>query len=325
MIKTKLILCFLGWVTHQGFSVPGLEKSWKAIHPDSEISCSSCHNSNVFSLPSNNNVTAEGRGRYQEILLHRKKGITVHTKITPLSKVDFAVMGDSRSDLETNKEIVNQIIKDDPEAIFHTGDMVANGDIAKQWSDVFPIYRPFFVKKNLHHACGNHEASHCTQNVIREALGNDKAFYTVDFKGFTFIALNSNQITAEQIQWLSKLPQGRKYIPFFHHPAYPILAGHSGHDGVIKNFVPQFKRLGVKLVFLGHNHGYDRNLKDGINYITAGGGGAPLYPCGAVSGPHQACVSDYHYVRCAIVGTSITCQAKLIDGTFVDSITVKMD
>jgi len=306
-------------------AVPGLEKSWQAIHPGTEITCTSCHNSNFLFPPSNNNATPEGKAKYQEILTHRKGGMTLTSKITPLKKIDFAVFGDSRSDLETNRKIVNQIIKDSPEAVFHTGDMVANGDMESQWNDVFPIYETFYAKKNLYHACGNHEESHCTKNVVRKALENEKAFYTVDFKGFTFIALDSNQITAEQLRWLSHLPNGKRYIPFFHHPPFPVLAGHNGNEGVIKNFVPQFKRLGVKLVFLGHNHGYDRNVIDGITYITTGGGGAPLYPCGAVRGPQQACVSDYHYLRCGAEKDRIECQTKLIDGSLVDSVTVAWD
>ena len=325
VIKSNLCLLIFFLVSQTLFAVPGLEKSWKAIHPNSEITCSSCHNSNAITLPSNFNVTEEGRRRYQEILKNRNLGRTIKTKINPISRIDFAVLGDSRSDLDTNREIVRQICQDKPGAVFHTGDMVSNGDMAQQWKDVLPIYQCLIEKKNLYHSCGNHEASHCTQNVVRQALGNDKAYYTVDFKGVTFIALDSNQITGGQIQWLSGLPTGKKYIPFLHHPAYPILAGHSGSDSVIKSFVPQFKRLGVKLVFTGHNHGYDRNEKDGITYITAGGGGAPLYPCGSASGALQACVSDYHYVRCQFEKDLITCQPKLIDGTVVDSVTVKLD
>ena len=314
-----LMVCGLSIVA---LAVPGLEKSWKAIHPSSAISCNSCHNSIMGTEPSNSNVSSDGMGKYQEILKIRKVGLPLFNKIVPLAKIDFAVMGDSRSDLETNREIVNQICKDQPEALFHTGDMVANGDNTKEWNAVLPIYKCFLEKKNLYHVCGNHEANHCTENVVRKALENNRSFYTVEFKGFTFIALDSNQINGQQIRWLANLPKGKNYIPFFHHPAYPVLAGHTGSLSVIDNFVPQFKRLGVKLVFTGHNHGYDRNEKDGITYVTAGGGGAPLYPCGSLSGPKQACVSDYHYVRCAIKKTVITCQAKLIDGMFVDSVTV---
>lgn len=305
-----------------GWSVPGLEKSWRAIHPNAEITCTSCHNSNALSQPSNFNVTTEGREKYQEILKVRRSGLPIKSNIVPFPKIDFAVLGDSRSDIETNRIIVEQIASDHPEVVFHTGDMVADGDNEALWKQVYPVYQAFYPNKNLHHVCGNHEASHCTQNIVRKALGNEKAFYTVEFKGFTFVALDSNQVTGEQIQWLAKLPLGKRYIPFFHHPAYPILAGHTGHDPVIKNFVPQFKRLGVKLVFTGHNHGYDRNEKDGITYVTAGGGGAPLYPCGASHGSQQACVSDYHYVRCKTEADSIACQAKLIDGSTVDEVRV---
>ncbi len=321
-MKTPFSVFFTLILSSQIIAVPGLERTWNKIHPKTEITCTSCHNSTPFSAASNANVTEEGRQKYREILFYRNSNEIAPSKIQPLAQVDFAVLGDSRSDLQINREVLRQIILDEPKIVLHTGDMVANGDIESQWTEVFPLYQPFFEKKNLYHVCGNHEAGHCTRNIVRKALGNDRSFYSVDFQNFTFLALDSNQITAEQIQWLSHLPVGRKYIPFLHHPAYPILSGHSGHEPVVKNFIPQFKRLGVKLVFTGHNHGYDRNEKDGIVYITAGGGGAPLYPCGSFSGAKQACVSNYHYVRCKTEKESIQCQTKLMDGSLVDEVTI---
>jgi acid phosphatase type 7 len=146
----------------------------------------------------------------------------------------------------------------------------------------------------------------------------------VDFKGLTFLALDSNRVTEEEINWLKSLPIGKRYIPFFHHPAYPVLLGHQGSNEVIRKFIPQFKRLGVRLVFTGHNHGYDRNEVDGITYMTSGGGGAPLYPCGTVTDEKQVCVSEYHYVRCGISASAVTCQMKLTDGTILDSVSITL-
>jgi hypothetical protein len=37
--------------------------------------------------------------------------------------------------------------------------------------------------------------------------------------------------------------------------------------------------MGVDLVLSGHDHDYERIVRDGLNYVVDGAGGAPLYTC----------------------------------------------
>jgi predicted phosphodiesterase len=321
--KLVLISALILNLTGNAFGVAGLEKTWKAYHPGSEGSCFTCHSTKKNELPSNQNVSELGRRYYSEIMEMRKNGAPHFRPYSPLQKVDFAVFGDSRTNLEVNEKIVNEIVKDNPEAVFHTGDMVADGNNSSQWNALLPIMEKLLNPKILFPSCGNHEGSGCVKNVIREALGNDKYYYTQELGNFQFVALDSNRINSKQLQWINDLEPGKNYIPYFHHPAYPVMAGHGPDSTVKKEFIPRFKRLGVKLVFTGHNHGYDRTIEDGIMYVTVGGGGAPLYPCPKTIRPDQVCISDYGYLRCAMDVRRITCQAKLLDGMLIDSFTVE--
>ena len=123
------------------------------------------------------------------------------------------MMGDSRGSHDVQTEIVKQICGDNPQAVFHTGDIVSDGNVTNFWNDFFPVYDCLMKNKNVYLACGNHEKAGCVDNPFRKALGNEKNYFTVDLKGFTFIVLDSVQITAEELRWLSSLPTGEKIYP----------------------------------------------------------------------------------------------------------------
>ncbi len=61
-----------------------------------------------------------------------------------------------------------------------------------------------------------------------------------------------------------------------HKPGWSA-GGHSNSSAVQNFLQPLFKKYGVSFVLTGHNHYYSRALVDGIQHITTGGGGAPLY------------------------------------------------
>ena len=71
---------------------------------------------------------------------------TYYFQTTPAeaNEVTFVVYGDSRTDPETHKRIVEQIIKNNPDFVVHTGDLVTNGNHYEQWGKQFfePLKRP---------------------------------------------------------------------------------------------------------------------------------------------------------------------------------------
>lgn len=315
----KISLTALISMSKSAFAVEGFPAALEALHPELHASCSTCHTLGQGERPSHNNVKAEGRSYYKELMdSETLKNMALPTYTELRSTSDFVVFGDTRTQDSIHREIVQLICAERPSFALHTGDMVADGSNKSQWQTALEIEACLIQDKKLIHACGNHEGGGCTQNVVRDALNNHDAYYAVERAGFTFLILNANDISPEQIAWLKAKPVGAKYIPVYHQAPYPTMAGHGSEKAIVKNFVPEFKRLGVKLAFNGHNHGYDRALVDGIQYVTVGGGGAPLYPCGKNMPYTQMCSSDYTYARCTVAEGRIDCSTKRRDGAVID-------
>ncbi|MYW63713.1 phosphoesterase [Streptomyces sp. SID8379] len=138
--------------------------------------------------------------------------------------------------------------------------------------------------------------------------------YTFTYGNVGVVALDANDVSYEitanlghsdgrQTAWLERTLKELRAAPhidfvvvFFHHCAYSTSA-HASDGGVRKAWVPLFDRHRVDLVINGHNHVYERTdavrggavgravpiggttdpARDGIVYVTAGGGGRDLY------------------------------------------------
>jgi hypothetical protein len=155
------------------------------------------------------------------------------------------------------------------------------------------------------------------------------------------VALDANDVSYEipanqgytggrQTKWLDrKLGELRSsaavdfIVVFFHHCAYSTSA-HASDGGVRAQWLPLFAKHQVDLVINGHNHVYERTdaikkgavgrsvpvggstdpTRDGIVYVTAGGGGKDLYgfPSGVKDsyeghvGRHEP-VSSFHWTK----------------------------
>jgi len=91
------------------------------------------------------------------------------------------------------------------------------------------------------------------------------------------------------------------------------------------------EKHGVHLVLNGHEHSYQRSEPirggrltldgDGIVYVTAGGGGAYLYP--VYPSPYNAqSYSAYHFVLADVAGFKMNLRAIGLDGLEIDSFTL---
>ncbi|MFJ2728010.1 purple acid phosphatase family protein [Streptomyces collinus] len=138
--------------------------------------------------------------------------------------------------------------------------------------------------------------------------------YAFTYGNTAFVALDANDVSYEipanhghsdgrQTRWLdAKLRELRArrgvdfVVVFFHHCAYST-SQHASDGGVRAKWLPLLARHRVDLVINGHNHVYERTdairngavgrevpiggstdpARDGIVYVTAGGGGRDLY------------------------------------------------
>ena len=321
MLRSYFLTLFASSVifTTTGFGLEGFPVALKALHPELEPNCATCHDIGAGVAPAAENLASRGRVYYGELMAHEAAlNAGLGTVEDVLTSVDFNVFGDTRTQADIHRQVVSAICAETPGMTLHTGDIVATGSDMSLWREAMQIEDCLLRTHLLKPACGNHEGSYCTNNPLRQALGNTTRYYVNEFKGLTFLILDSNDIDRDQLTWLRALPVGPHYIPVFHHAPYPTMAGHGPDAGVVQNFVPEFRRLGVRLAFNGHNHGYDRAVVDGVTYVSIGGGGAPLYPCGPARSYTQFCMSDYSYVRCGITGSVVECNTRRLSGEIID-------
>ena len=123
---------------------------------------------------------------------------------------------------------------------------------------------------------------------------------------------------------------------FNHHPPYTSSNhGRLNEDGLPaelpiriaqRDLVPLYEKYGVDLVFSGHDHTYEKSLKDGIYYVTSGGAGAGLYDLRDTAKEQNPWSLLYqkvnHYVIVTIENRKFTAKAIDIDGNLFDTIEI---
>jgi len=221
---------------------------------------------------------------------------------TELPLQGVVIYGDTRTGHSTHQEVVDNIIKTQPVAVFHTGDLVGDGSNPEDWAVFNNIVFELTKTTEFYPALGNHERD--SQLFFDNFnLPNNERWYSVEINDIHFIVLDSNSDISkysEQYEWLeADLQTDSDNILFtvavFHHPPFSI--GHHIDDekGFRQTVVPLFEQYGVDVVFSGHNHAYERFLYNDICYVVTGGGGAPLYGKTRTSPYNQTYVKSHHF------------------------------
>lgn len=216
----------------------------------------------------------------------------------------IVIYGDSRTNHQVHREVVEAMTRVEPIAAFHTGDLVENGWNPDHWVIFNDIIAPLLSIADFYPALGNHEYNSTLYFDNFELPGNER-WYIVDIKNLHFIILDSNYplVTgSEQYVWLKddleQFSLSEMFlIVVFHHP--PFSSGPHGSDekGLRTSIVPLFEKYSVHIVFNGHDHIYERSNKNNVYYVVTGGGGAPLYGKKKNNPFSQVFKSEYHFCR----------------------------
>ena len=220
-----------------------------------------------------------------------------------LMEWSFCAYGDTRSQPDAHRRVVLSMKACMPWLVLHTGDLVADGREMSGWHRFFPVIKLFAPTIPLYPSLGNHEGNadlYYRLLPLPRGYGDfGTEWYTFVFGNCQFIALDSNRRISEQTAWLKELlgqprPPGVDWrIAFFHHP--PFSSGpHGGNQELQTQWCPLLEEGGVSLVFGGHDHIYERSLHEGLNYITVGNGGAPLYKVGGSENPYSQFAASVH-------------------------------
>jgi len=243
----------------------------------------------------------------------------------------FAVFGDTRTNHVAHQRVVSRIVDMAPDFALHTGDLVASGGDAAQWDRFFAIEEELLQQVPLFPVLGNHEGNH-PHYFEAFHLPHNERWYAFDYGPVHFVGLQVDGFAdwspdSSQYEWLEHdlaTSDARWKVVFFHLPPYS--SGPHGDDGYVpalqETLPPLFARHGVNIVFNGHDHDYERSVVNGVTYVVAGAGGAPLYSR-QNDNPHSVYFSStYHAVSVTVEGEVLSAVSIRPDARTFDPFTL---
>jgi Calcineurin-like phosphoesterase len=256
----------------------------------------------------------------------------------------FLVVGDTGDGGSAQLAVRDRMLATPADMILHTGDMIYDSGAAADFDPKFFTPYKNLVRGLVFWPClGNHDWGTSSGQPWRDAFAtpaNNPAgsenYYSFDFGNAHFTVLNSNQSTSPGSaqynfldQDLAATGQRWKFVAF-HHPIYSS-SKHGSSTGIRANLVPLFDKNHVDIVFMGHDHDYERTKplvgsavvgpNAGTVYITTGGGGKDLYAAGTSFFTAYS-ESVHHFTRVAVDGDSLVEQMIRTDGVVRDQMTL---
>ncbi len=238
----------------------------------------------------------------------------------------FAVLGDTRTQHEVHRRVVERLLAAAPDFVLHTGDLVADGNDPALWETFFEIERDLLTRVPFYPALGNHEGNSPLYFEHFDLPGNER-WYTFEHENARFICLEVDgsadyEPGSEQYVWLEQTLAANTQpwlFAFFHFPPYTS-AEEAGYERSLRRaLVPLFERYGVDVVFNGHKHNYERNEVNGVTYVVTGGGGAPLYAPVEREPTQAAFALAHHFVLVRIAGDRLEATTISVDGEVLDT------
>jgi 3',5'-cyclic AMP phosphodiesterase CpdA len=107
-------------------------------------------------------------------------------------------------------------------------------------------------------------------------MGGDR-YYSFARGPVRFVVLDTNMMEPKQLEWadatLASATEPWKVV-YFHHPLYSNGGRHGSNVELRVALEPMLVKYGVRVVFAGHEHIYERlHPQKGITHFVAGSGG----------------------------------------------------
>jgi len=166
--------------------------------------------------------------------------------------------------------------------IIHTGDAINTPGSTAEWTSFLEMTGS---EKHLYLAPGNHDIQGAASlSVFLKYF--PRSYYSFSQGDTLFVLLNTElpgeegMVAGEQLGWLrTELARSFRYkFIFLHEPLFPVvpLHGLDRHEQERDRLHRLFVRSRVTLVVAGHDHIYDRTMRNGITYVIAGATGGAL-------------------------------------------------
>jgi predicted phosphodiesterase len=259
------------------------------------------------------------------------------------NQVTFAVIGDTGTGDEAQAAVARQMVSQREKAPFEfvlmLGDNIyETGDpkyIKPRFEDPYKEMLAAGVK--FYAVLGNHDIIKGTEfqtNYTNFNMGGRRYYNftkvgTDDSSLLEFFALDSNLMKEEQLAWLEeklKVSKAQWKVAFCHHSIYSSSKMHKPYLKLRSQLEPLYLKYGVKVVFAGHGHAYERvKPQKGVHYFTEGASGeikrrslnreSPLFAAG------EDMINSFLIV--AVTGDEMKVEAIGSDGRLIDSTTIK--
>lgn len=208
------------------------------------------------------------------------------------STFTFLVYGDSQNNFLRHTEIVANFSNHEFDFIAHCGDAVQRG-IRNDWNvEFFGPLKNILSEKPVYVSIGNHQLISENFYTYFEAPNEEHENYFSFIHGNSFFIFLDNRSSAypdvkyypsikdnsPQYIWLeeelssNEATQAKWIFVFSHVPSYHNFSLNAYPDNT-DYLVPLFDKYGVDFNFSGHIHGYERGIRNNVNYITTAGGG----------------------------------------------------
>jgi hypothetical protein len=236
----------------------------------------------------------------------------------------FVAWGDCRTYYERLARMAATAAKDLPDFSVHTGDLVDEGTIQEDWDRFFESAAPLLRTGALWPSMGNHEYG-AKPYYDLFVLPAPERYYTFTAGPAQFFILDADwegRRDATQKEWFEaelKKSAARFKFVVLHQPVVSCPCDDfTPESSMYRIFGGLIERYGVTAVFQGHNHNYQRAERNGVLYITTGGGGAPLYPIGDRTPETKFAKVVNHYCRIWLSGKTMTLEAVDLSGAVFD-------
>jgi predicted phosphodiesterase len=253
----------------------------------------------------------------------------------------FVVMGDTRSDVDSHRRVVERMAQTVPDFVVGTGDMVDDGYRQDQWQQFFDVEGQLLRDNVYFPSVGNHDRqgrgrtadSYRAFFSVPDNGGDTERYYAFSYAAVRFLVLDSNEYSfalSDQTAWLEREliaarqdPAIRHVFAVMHHPPFSISL-HGGARDLRERWTPLFEKYQISAVFSGHDHVYERAEHNGIRYFVSGGGGAPLYPREPNPNPVDLEAVKkfervFHFLRVAVTGNRVEVTGVRTDGSVIET------
>jgi hypothetical protein len=282
--------------------------------------------------------------RYRVIVGGESEEYSFRTPPAAGAPIRFAVYGDMREGHKVHGRILASILREQPDFVLVTGDLVERGTDDGDWQRFFSVAGALLARIPYYPVVGNHDLGQSGEERRRLseifALWPGPAdrppgenWYSFDVADLHFIMLDSQAYErSEQLAWLRKdlaAARGKKPRAIFvvTHDGPYSRGPHGGNAFCAEHYVPLLLEAKVAFLFAGHDHIYQRGEIGGLRYLVSGGGGAPLYQirCGVPG--KKACTTpdglayvarENHYVMVTVEKRAMRVCARRPDGSALE-------